>query len=415
MVDIKFLGGAREVGRLSIQIDTKTGKFLFDHGIDVQEMKIPMKPNKNPDAVFLSHAHLDHCGFLPNLYKSGYSGSVYSTPTSLELCSLLLRDSLKVQERRRIKPHFLSHDIKRFEHLAKGLNYRKRIEIKDSVIELYDAGHVPGSASILLESQNKRILYTGDIKFTDTRLLRGADTSYKDLDVAICESTYFYKNHPNRNALADKLREIAQYTIYNNGILLLPCFAVGRTQEMLLITQDLGFPVYIDGMGIDATKRILLHHGSVKDEKKLKKAFSRAHKVKRGSERAEIVKKPCIIITTSGMLNGGPISYYIKKLHKREDCSLVMSGFQVEGTVGRVLLDTGRYINEGLNVKPKMPIQFMNLSAHCDRDHIIQFLEKTNPKKVLLIHSDHAEDFAKELKAKGFDAYAPKNGESIKV
>jgi putative mRNA 3-end processing factor len=415
MVDIKFLGGAREVGRLSIQVDTKTEKFLFDYGIDVQEMKVPMKPDPNLNAVFLSHAHLDHCGFLPSLYKNGYSGNVYSTPTSLELCSLLLRDSLKVQERRRLKPHFLSHDIKRFEHLAKALNYRKKVKIGDAVIELYDAGHVPGAASILLESKNKRILYTGDIKFTDTRLLHGADTSYKDIDVAICESTYFYKNHPDRDAMADKLRELAQHTVYNNGILLLPCFAVGRTQEMLLMVHDLGFPVYLDGMGIDATKRILLHKDSVRDERRLRKAFSRAHKVKRESERAKIVKKPGIIITTSGMMNGGPINYYIKKLHKREDCCLVLSGFQVEGTVGRVLLDTGRYINEGLNVKPKMPVHFMDLSAHCDHDHIIQFLERTNPKRVLLIHSDHAEDFAEELKTKGFDAHAPKNGETIKL
>jgi putative mRNA 3-end processing factor len=415
MIEIKFLGGAREVGRLAIQVDTKTEKHLFDYGVDVQDGLIPQKPDKAQNAVFLSHAHLDHCGFIPNLYKSGYSGSVYSTPVSLDLCSLLLKDSLKVQEKRGLTPQFLNHDIKEFERFARGLEYRKRLELGNSVIELYDAGHVPGSASILMESQNKRILYTGDIKFSETKLLRGADTSYRNIDTLICESTYFYKNHPDRKSLTDKLREIAQHTVYNNGILLLPCFAIGRAQEMLLNLHDLGFPIYMDGMCIRATKIILLHKNSVKDGNKLRKAFSKAHKISRSSERKRAIKKPCIIIATSGMLNGGPITYYIKKLHKREDCCMVLSGYQVEGTVGRKLLDTGKYVNEGLDVKPKMPVHFMDLSAHCGRDSLIRFLEKTNPEKVLPVHSDRTEDFAKELKAKGFDAHAPRNGEMVRI
>jgi putative mRNA 3-end processing factor len=114
------------------------------------------------------------------------------------------------------------------------------------------------------------------------------------------------------------------------------------------------------------------------------------------------------------MLNGGPIGYYIKRLHKRENCRLVITGFQVDGTVGRKLLDTGRYVNEGLDVKPKMGIEQIDFSAHTDHDHLIEFFQKTNPGKIILVHGDSTPEFAQELKEMGFDAHAPANGDAIK-
>ena len=273
---------------------------------------------------------------------------------------------------------------------------------------------IPGSSSILVETEGKRILFTGDIKFISTELMNGACTDF-DVDVIISESTYSYKNHPDRESLRDRIREIAQYTLYNNGILLLPCFAVGRTQEMLLILHDLGFPTYLDGMGIEATSRILNHPDSIKNPDKLRKAFSRAGKIRRQQDRLRAIKNPCIIITTAGMLNGGPIGYYMKKLHNREDCSLVLTGFQVPGTVGRTLLDTGKYIAEGLDIKPKMRVEFLDFSAHTDHDHLLEFYKKINPGKIFLVHGERTEEFAKELKETGFDAYAPKNGERVRI
>jgi putative mRNA 3-end processing factor len=415
MVELSILGGGREVGRLSVLLNTGTEKFLLDHGIEVQTFGVPMKPAEPLDAILLSHAHLDHSGFVPALYKDGFKGNVYSHDATFELCSLLLRDSIKVQDKKGLEPFYMVHDIKKMEHLKKASAFGRKEGLGSSVIEFHSAGHIPGSCCFVVDSSGKRVMFTGDIKFLDTRLMKGAKMSYRDIDVLVTESTYSNKNHPERSALEDRLREIAQETIYNDGILLLPTFAVGRTQELLLILHDLGFPVFIDGMGINASEIINSCPESVKDPGTLKKAFGKAHKITKPSQRKAAIEKPSIILTTAGMLNGGPIGYYMKKLHKNENCAMVLTGYQVEETVGRKLLDTGRYVNEGLDVKPRMRTEHMDFSAHTDHDRLIEFFQKTNPGKIVLIHGDRTPEFAKELKGMGFDAVAPKNGDKIRL
>jgi putative mRNA 3-end processing factor len=415
MVDITCLGGGKEVGRTAVSVESNNEKFIFDYGIDVQDMKVPINPGKNITAVFLSHAHLDHSGYIPNLYKRGYSGSVYATPATFELAAILLRDSIKVQERKGIQPQFLINDVKKMEHLKRAINIGKKMKFKNSSAEFFNSGHVPGGCTTLLEIGGKRILYTGDTKFVDTDLMKAGFTDYKNIDFLITETTYSQRNHPNRKMLRDELREIAQNTIYNSGTLLLPAFAIGRTQELLVMMYDLGFDIYMDGMGIAATKAMLSHPKSVVDSKKLTKAFGMAHKIRNARQRENVIKRPCIVITTAGMLNGGPICYYMEKLHKRENCTMVMTGYQVEGTVGRRLLDTGRYVNEGLDIKPKMDIKTMDFSAHCGRDSLIDFIKKVKPKKTLLFHGDQTEKFAAELNGMGFEAIAANNGDKIKI
>jgi putative mRNA 3-end processing factor len=332
---------------------------------------------------------------------------------TLELAYILLRDSIKLQKMQGLPPEFLSEDIKRMQQLEMFLEFGDKEHFTATSIEVFNAGHIPGSAAILLETKNKRILYTGDIKFSDTRLMKGAHSKYKNIDVLISESTYSYMNHPPRKELEDRLRQIVQETLYNNGIAIIPAFAVGRTQELLMILADLGFPIYIDGMGISATERILMYPEYLKDAKGLKKAFGEAHTIKKAHERDQILSDPCIIITTAGMLNGGPVGHYIKKLHNRTDCSLIFSGYQVKGTAGRTLMDTGVYTNGDLSVKPKMHMEFLDFSAHTDHDHLLEFYEKVNPGKIVLIHGEKANEFAHELTEKGFDAVAPRNGERI--
>ncbi|MEM5812130.1 MAG: MBL fold metallo-hydrolase [Candidatus Aenigmatarchaeota archaeon] len=415
MHEITVLGGGREVGRLSVLLDTGSERMLLDSGIDVQTFGIPIKPAVPVDAVLLSHCHLDHSGFVPGIYKNGYKGNVYGSELTFDLCSLLLRDSLKVQDRNDIEPLYLLHDIKEMERRKKIIESGRTERIGSSEIEFIESGHIPGSQCFIINSNGKRIMFTGDINFIDTQLMKGASYKYKDIDILIAEATYSYKNHPDRRVLEDRLREIAQYTVYGGGILLLPTFAVGRTQELLLILHDLGFPIYIDGMGIQASEIILSHPKSVKNPELLKKAFGKARKINKNSQRESLLNKPCIIITTAGMLNGGPIGYYIKRLHKRENCKLVITGYQVEGTAGRKLLETGRYVNDGLDVKPRMGIEQMDFSAHTDHDHLIEFFKNTNPGKIILVHGERTTDFAGELRSIGFDAVAPANGEKIKI
>jgi putative mRNA 3-end processing factor len=414
MSEITVLGGGREVGRLSVLLQTGTERLIFDHGIEVQDFGAPISPKLPINAVLLSHAQLDHSGYIPVLYKNGYEGPVFATGITFDLSSLLLKDSLKVQDREGMEPIYMVHDIKAMERKKMSIEFGHKEHIGSSLMEFHSSGHVPGSSSFIINSSGKRVMFTGDINFVDTQLMKGAAMAYKDIDVLITEATYSYKNHPERAAVEDRLREIAQETIYNNGILLLPTFALGRTQEILLVLHDLGFPIYLDGMGITASEIIMSYPDSIRNAERLKKAFGKAHKITKSSQREAILSKPCIVITTAGMMNGGPIGYYMKKLHKRENCSLVMSGYMVEGTVGRKLLDTGRYTNEGLDVKPKMKVEQLDFSAHTDHDHLIEFFRKTNPGKIVLVHADKAPEFAQELKSMGFDAHAPANGDRIK-
>lgn len=415
MTEIKFLGGGREVGRMGIVIDNQKQRFLLEYGVNVEHMDIPMQPEMPIHTLFLSHAHLDHSGHIPSLYKQGWNGRVYATPGTFEITNMLLKDSLKVQKIKGLQPKYSHSDIATMDHRGVEAQFGKTKHLKTADVTFYDAGHVPGSSSILVETEGKRILYTGDIKFEETMLMKKAFTDFNNIDVLITESTYSYKNHPNRQQTANRIRDMVKRTLQGGGHAILPCFAVGRTQEMLLMTADLGYPVFVDGMGIGATRYALMHPESVKDQKRLKDAFSNARKVRSHKQRKEALKTPGIIITTAGMLNGGPVHFYIQKLHQRHDCTMILSGFQVPSTVGRTLLDTGRYVYEEFDLKPNMKVEFMDLSAHCGRDGIINFIRKIKPKKTFLVHGERTVEFAKELNKMGFNTIAPKNGDKYKI
>lgn len=415
-MELMFLGGSREVGRLGIILESQQERILLDYGIEVQNLLTPLKPMFPLKGVFCSHCHLDHSGCIPSLYRMGYKGKVYATRLTHDLNSLLLRDSLKVQRLKNIEPPlYFPEDIIEMERRRGFLEIGQEINVHRFKVKFYSAGHIPGSVYMVVSAEGKRILFTGDIKFVDTQLMHGAEADFKDINVIISEATYSYKDHPERKELEKRLKEIVEETYHNNGITLLPTFAVSRTQELLLILYKMGIPIYLDGMGIEATIRILNHPEYIKNSQKLREAFREAKKIRKRIERFQILTKPGIVITTAGMLNGGPIGFYMKKLYKKENASLVLTGYQVEGTVGRTLLDTGRYVSEGLDVKPKMRMEFLDFSAHTDRSHLINFYKKINPEKIILMHGEHNLEFAKELAEMGFDAYSPDTGEKVKI
>jgi putative mRNA 3-end processing factor len=400
---------------MGMVVDTGAEKFLWEYGINVENWGKPIQPEINFDSVFVSHAHLDHSGLLPQLYSLGYEGSIIMDPATLDLLSILLRDSLKLQKRSADNLDFLASDIRSLESNAVFLRPGETQDFSLSSVSFHNAGHIPGSVTTLLESRGKRILFTGDIKFLSTELMKGADSNFRDIDLLISESTYSYKNHPERKLIEDSLKKVVQETVYGGGVCLIPAFAVGRTQELILVLSELGVPVYIDGMGSKAAEAILRHPKSVKDYKKLRKSFSRVRKVTRPNERDRIMEKPCAIVTTAGMLNGGPVLHYLSKLYDRTDCSLVLTGYQVPGTAGREFMDTGKISIEGTELKPRMRTEFLDFSAHTDHDHLIEFYKKVNPKKIILVHGEKTVEFAEELKGLGFDAHSPVNGEIVKI
>ena len=207
----------------------------------------------------------------------------------------------------------MPHDVEEMEHHESSLEFGDSVNIGESVIEFQNAGHVPGSALAILENNGKRILYTGDIKFIDTELVRGAKTNYKHIAVLICDSKHSLRDHPDRKELTKKLNEKIKETYSAGGITILPCFAIGRTQEMLLITEKLGIPVHMDGLGIAATKTMLFSPQYLRFPERLKKDFGKAYKIRNIGQRHRAIKNPGIIITTAGMLSGGPVNFYIKK------------------------------------------------------------------------------------------------------
>ncbi|MBI4020950.1 MAG: MBL fold metallo-hydrolase [Candidatus Aenigmarchaeota archaeon] len=414
MVTITGLGGFREVGRSAILVEGSQ-RFLLDYGLSVQDLDVPAKPPAQLDGVFMSHAHLDHCGIAPELYKRGYAGKTYGTPATFELMRLMLDDELKVHDKRAIQPFFSPHDIDTLERHSQAAGFKKPIHFRQATATFTDAGHVPGSAATLIEMDGKRILYTGDINFTETELMHRADDNLKDIDLLICESTYTKGDHPDRKVLREELVNHVLDVVHNNGIVLMPCFSIGRTQELLQIVADLDVPILLDGMGMKATSIITNHPEAVKDPKRLRKAFGKARKVRNPQERFKVLGTPGVIITTAGMLNGGPITHYIKRLHKRENCSLYISGYQVEGTVGRTLMDTGRYVNEGLDVKPLLDVRFRDWSAHAGRTGILNFVRKVRPKKTIFCHGSWTQEFAREVTDLGFPAFAPANGDRFTV
>jgi len=400
---------------MGIVIDNSKQRFLLDYGVNVEHMDVPLQPEMPIDALFLSHAHLDHSGHIPSLYNQGWKGRVYATPTTFDIANMLLKDSLKVQKIKGLQAKYTHNDVATLNSRGINVNFGKAKHFKSADVTFHGAGHVPGSSSILIETEGKSILFTGDTKFEETMLMKKAFTNFHDIDALITESTYSYKNHPPRMETVNKMKDMITKTIQNGGSVILPSFAVGRTQEVLLVAAELEYPIFMDGMGIGSTRYTLQHPESVKDHNRLREAFGRARKVRSHNQRKDAIKNPGIIISTAGMLNGGPVHFYISKMIDRPECTMIMNGFMVPGTVGRTLLDTGRYVFEGKDQKPKMRIEFMDLSAHCGRDNLIKFIEKVNPGKTFLVHGERTQEFSKHLNTLDLNAYAPKNGEKIKI
>jgi putative mRNA 3-end processing factor len=329
-------------------------------------------------------------------------------------------DSYKIFKYESEEEKFSKRDISNALRHFKTVKYRKPFMVGKTRITFFDAGHIPGSALILLETKDKRILYTGDFNLSDTRLINGADLDLPEVDILITESTYSDREHPDHLKEERKMVETIQETLENNGIALISCFAIARTQEALLVFDEyeLDYPIYMDGMSKKATRIINSYPGLQREYNCVEKALKRLDLrfITNPSVRKRILKKPCIIVTTSGMLTGGPITHYIEKIYDREDCTLILTGFQVPGTEGAVLLETGRYIHQDLDLAVKMSVRKFNFSSHAPRSELFRFVKHVNPGKVFCIHGDNTKRFVQELREEyGFDAVSPSNDKNFEI
>ena len=415
---ITLHGAAQEVGRSCVEVSAKD-KYLIDCGL-----KIAKGGNQFPEGVkvkdvkgvFISHAHLDHTGALPLFNARGLNCPIYCTAETKEISKVLLKDSLHIEMLGSEDPNYEEENIWKVLDLMKNVQYRKEQKLNNIKYTFHDAGHIPGSASVKLNIDGKNILYTGDINTSESELLKGADTDYGKVDVMISESTYGDREHPSRDKEENNFLNAAKDTVDKNGVCLVPVFGVGRAQEVILMLSrmDLGVPIYLDGMAKKITDLFLQRPKYLKD-KSLKKASEKVNYVKNWKERETIVKEPAIVVSTAGMMSGGPVMAYMKHLSYQENSSVLLTGYQAHGTNGESLLNK-RIVNiDNKMYKYKGRVEKYDFSAHAGQKELIALIKKTNPKSLIVNHGelDSEQTLAKEAEKFGIEVFTPKLGEEL--
>jgi len=412
---IGFLGGTKEIGRSAIALKTEETQLLLDYGVMIDhEPGFPMHvPPKEVDAVILTHSHLDHTGTIP-IFHIQEKKPVYGTQPSFDLTKLLISDFIHLSS------YYLPFEYIELRSMMRScvhLNYREKQTIGDVSFQLLDAGHIPGSAQILVEADEKRVLYTGDFNTIDTRLLCGADREYGELDALVIESTYADEEHPNRETLEKELMEHANEVVENGGSVLIPAFSVGRSQEIacILAAHHFEYPVTMDGMAREVNRILMNHRTYLRDPRLFMDAIHAATWVEGWRDRSVAVKKPGVIISPAGMLKGGPAAFYIQRLGKRSHNAVFLVSYQIPGTPGRELLEKGRCVIDGKMRKIKARVGHFDFSSHSGASQLQETVKSAegNPT-VYVVHGaeGNCEKFARWIREEtGLEAIAPKTGD----
>jgi putative mRNA 3-end processing factor len=410
-MNLRFLGGAGEVGRSAILVNDS---LLLDYGMKTETPPQFPVDAPDPEAVVVSHGHLDHVGSIPSLLSGDRRPPIHWTPPTRELTLTLARDTLKLHGGTYDCP-FTEEEIRRVTQVSATHGYRESFAAAGHEITFYNAGHIPGSAHVLVDDGETRLLYTADFHTDDQRLVAGT-TARPAADVVLTESTYSDVEHEARGAIEDRFAESVKTTLWEGGTVVVPAFAIGRTQEMLMICAAHDVPCYVDGMGTQVTKMLLRHPEFVRDADALRRAKSHARFVTgRDGQRKRIADENAAVITTSGMLSGGPAMSYIPEIRDRPVNKITMTGYQVEGTPGRELLDTGSAEIDGRVMPVAAQVESYDFSAHADRDGLLDFLTDYRDTPVLVNHGDRCGAFAEELRADGYESTAPDLGGTVTV
>lgn len=424
---IKFLGGAREVGRSAILIESNNEeKLMLDYGVRFkEENRLPDETNlENLKAVALTHCHVDHSGALPLLYKNS-NLPFYTNPLSLRISGILLKDLIKISK----YPYpFGFKELDKLRQNAKFLNNNIRQKISnDFHITFYDAGHIPGSISILVEVDGKKIFYTGDMNSQSTNLINSAKYSeIPEVDALITESTYALKEHPPREETERNLIDRVINIIENDGNVLIPAFGVARSQEVLLTLDkyNLKIPIYLDGLARKICTAYSEFPNAFKDFSMLKRAMKKVKFAKSRNRINILEKRKNIIISPSGMLKGGAAIDYVSKMVKDPASAIYLVGYQVEGTPGRKLLDEGRfeYKERGyhINTPAMCEVDYFDFSSHADRSNLYEYIKGikfNNSRYVFCVHGDEKSttSLASNLNKENYNAVAPEAGESYAI
>ncbi|MDE1726173.1 MAG: MBL fold metallo-hydrolase [Thaumarchaeota archaeon] len=418
-MQVKVLGAAREVGRSAFQIDCDGVNFLLDYGVELgRESAYPLQVNpQDINAAIITHAHLDHSGNVPALFVHG-STDVYATPPTFDLSRLLIEDMIRLEKSN--LPFDLSEVAKMMMH-SKEIKYREKITRGNASFELRESGHVLGGASVLVESQNKRLFYTGDINPKGSRMLREADLDLGEIDLLITESTYSQTDQMPRLEAEEKFIEFAYEVLDRKGTLFVPAFSVERSQEIAVILKNAKFKhkVVMDGMAVKVNEIMLKYPEYLRDAEVFADSVNHAVWVRGERERKNMLDEPAVIISPAGMLVGGSAVFYLQNLALDKKNGIALVSYQGEKTPGRKLLEKGLVSIRGKEVRAEADVRQFEFSGHADRTALFDFIKKIKgTPKVLTIHGDDQSctKFAEEIHERfGFEAHAPNAGEIITV
>lgn len=407
---LTFLGGSQEVGRSAFLLEDEK-RLLLEYGIKLHNRtQYPMPFQGFVNYVILSHAHLDHSGFIPAVYQYCSPPCIATYPTQA-LSALLVKDSMKVQKLKKQKVNFTTADFKKMLSSFIPLAYRQNFQLSKRMSMMFtDAGHIPGSTILSIQVGDRKVVYTGDFKLGETWMHKGAEC-IEECDVLIIESTYSDREHPDRKKLEEELYSEIISVLERGGNALLPCFAVGRSQEVIQLLRyfDGEIKIYLDGMAKTASQIILDYPSYIKNAKYLRSCLKTVEWVNSPGQRRKALSKPSVVVSPAGMLEGGPALRYALSLNQESE--IILTGFQVPGTNGRMLLEQHKIKVDGVVHKVDTPVKYFDLSAHASRSDLLRFIEKASPEKIFCVHGETCDSFAEELRAKGYDAVAPKNGE----
>ncbi len=455
-VRLSMLGGGREVGRSCLLLQTNESRILMDCGIDVAApegkeypyLDAPEFDIKEIDAIIATHAHIDHIAMIPLLFKFGYKGPVYCTEPVRDIMALLCLDYIGIAQKEGKKLPYSSSDIKEVVKHTICLDYEEVTDITPDVrLTLYNSGHTLGASMAHLHVGEglHNLVYTSDMNFEHSNLLSPAATKFPRLETCIIEGTYGGKDDKpmSRKDSENYLIDVVKNTIKKKGKILMPILGVGRSQEIMLIIERLiregkmdKIPIYIQGMVWDITA-IHTAYPNFFNPRVKKQIFHQDYnpflsdifkRVGSQKEMEEIMNEggPCIVMATSGMMQGGPSVDYFKNFAPEKNNAIIFTCYQGEGSLGRRIEQGEKEFNFGTsdkteNVEVKMEVHSIKgFSGHSSRDQLLNFVYKLNPKpkKVIVQHGENSKclDLASTLhKLNRIETNAPKNLEAIRL
>ncbi|MCI4334688.1 MAG: beta-CASP ribonuclease aCPSF1 [Thermoplasmata archaeon] len=448
------LGGYREVGRSAHLLSTQNSKVLIDCGIDPGSDRTPyfsapeLLPLDSLDAVVITHAHLDHCGLVPTLLKYGYSGPIYCTAPTRDLMTLMLLDAIKVTNQEARRGLYDSSHVRELVARTIPLRWGETTDIApDLRLTLHNAGHILGSsiAHFHIGDGDYNMAYSGDIKFERSWLFNPATNRFPRLETMVLESTYggYRDVQPSRQQATEEFTQLARKVLERGGKLVVPVFAVGRSQEVMLVLEEMmregklpKVPVYLDGMIFEATA-IHTAYPEYLNSQLRTQIFQQGdnpflsdifHRVDSAQMRYSVLdsKEPCLVLATSGMMSGGPVMEYFRAWAPEEKNGLLFVGYQAEGTFGRRLqrgLSEATFLDGSRQLSTPVRLEICTIegfSGHSDRVQLMNYVATLDPRprQMLFCHGEESKavDLAASIhKRFNLETRAPFNLEAIRV